>query len=251
MSRLPSMCSPTISKRVSIFRRCWPPPGRLDSGEQRRMRREPRPEQKPNLDQTGEAVELQCAPDVGDPGPGAPVAEPLICDEAFGVAAGSRQCQTKRPRNCALRPTRIRRMMLAPVAQHHAERPTRLGILGKDRRDREKHAAERCRDGVEDIVEARRRPAERTVACRSVADHAVRVLAILYAKSPGRPSSRYQKTGATTPSLKFSARLSIAARATPCSSRLIGSRPTICRTASRPPANPPVASAAATAATCS
>src|SRR6516162_236169 len=55
-----------------------------------------------------------------------------------------------------------------------------------------------------------------------------RVFAILYAKSPGRPKNKYQKTGATTPSLKFSARLSIAARATPWISRLIGSRPTMC-----------------------
>src|SRR5579875_1994711 len=58
------------------------------------------------------------------------------------------------------------------------------------------------------------------------------VFAILQANSPGRPSSRYQNTGATTPSLKFSARLSIAARATPAASRRIGSRPTICLPAS-------------------
>ena len=64
------------------------------------------------------------------------------------------------------------------------------------------------------------------------------VFAILYANRPGRPPSRYQKTGATTPSLKFSARLSIAARATPCRSSRAGSRPTIWLTASRPGRQP-------------
>src|SRR6266851_4931687 len=62
---------------------------------------------------------------------------------------------------------------------------------------------------------------------------------------------RYQKTGATTPSLKFSARLSSAARAMPWRSRRIGSRPTIWLTALRPAGKPPDASAPPTAATCS
>ena len=42
-----------------------------------------------------------------------------------------------------------------------------------------------------------------------------------------------QRTGATTPSEKFSARLSIAARATPAASSGAVSRPTICDTALR------------------
>ena len=63
-----------------------------------------------------------------------------------------------------------------------------------------------------------------------------------------RPDTR--STGATMPSLKFSARLSIAARATPCRSRRAGSRPTIWLTAMRPASTPPSRSAKETAATC-
>ena len=59
-----------------------------------------------------------------------------------------------------------------------------------------------------------------------------------------------QKTGATTPSEKFSARLSMAARATPASSRLWVSRPTRCDTASRALRIPSFSSASATRATC-
>src|SRR5215813_4483856 len=58
-----------------------------------------------------------------------------------------------------------------------------------------------------------------------------------------------QRTGATTPSEKFSARLSIAARATPASSSALVSRLTMCDTASRPLARPAVSSASATRAT--
>ena len=60
-----------------------------------------------------------------------------------------------------------------------------------------------------------------------------RVLIALQAKSPGRPSSRYHKSGATTASAKFSAADSIAARATAGASRLAGSRPTMWATAAR------------------
>ncbi len=59
-----------------------------------------------------------------------------------------------------------------------------------------------------------------------------------------------QKTGATTPSEKFSARLSIAARATPASSRGSVSRPTSCDAAFRALLIPSFSSASATRATC-
>ena len=58
------------------------------------------------------------------------------------------------------------------------------------------------------------------------------------AQSPGNPSRAYQKAGATTPSEKFSATLSMAARATPGASSLSGSRPTIWATAARPSDRP-------------
>ena len=57
---------------------------------------------------------------------------------------------------------------------------------------------------------------------------------------PGRPRSAPQRQGATTPSEKFSARLSMAARATPASSSARVSRPTILATASRPASTPPL-----------
>ena len=59
------------------------------------------------------------------------------------------------------------------------------------------------------------------------------VLMALQAQSPGRPSSTYQKIGATTASEKFSAADSIVALATPGGSRLAGSRPTMWATAAR------------------
>ena len=65
-----------------------------------------------------------------------------------------------------------------------------------------------------------------------------RVLIALQAKRPGRPSSTYQKIGATTASAKFSATDSIAARATPGPSRCSGLRPTTCETAARASAMP-------------
>ena len=65
--------------------------------------------------------------------------------------------------------------------------------------------------------------------------------------APGRPSRNSQKSGATTPSQKLSARLSIAARQTPASSSSLVSRPTIIATASRPAARPFDPSASATA----
>jgi hypothetical protein len=56
---------------------------------------------------------------------------------------------------------------------------------------------------------------------------------------PGRPPIRNQNSGATTPSQKLSARLSIAARATPASSSAAVSRPTIIDTACRAPSRSP------------
>src|SRR5580698_3002346 len=53
---------------------------------------------------------------------------------------------------------------------------------------------------------------------------------------PGRPQQAPQNTGATTPSEKFSARLSMAARQMPASSRKAGLRPTICDTPTLQPA---------------
>ena len=66
---------------------------------------------------------------------------------------------------------------------------------------------------------------------------------------PGRPRSRPHRTGATTPSLKFSASDSTAPRATPWASRDSGSRPTMWATALRPASTPSRSSARATSAT--
>ena len=88
-------------------------------------------------------------------------------------------------------------------------------------------------------------------ACRSVRWPIMlsSVLTALYAARPGRPSSAYQNSGATVPSLRFSPADSIAARATPASSRLAGSRPTMrptrARASSRPASSPRATSATA------
>ena len=49
-----------------------------------------------------------------------------------------------------------------------------------------------------------------------------RVLTALQTRSPGNPATKYQKRGATTPSAKFSAQLSIAAPADPMTVELTG-----------------------------
>ena len=64
------------------------------------------------------------------------------------------------------------------------------------------------------------------------------VLIALNAASPGKPRSRYQNSGATTPSLRFSPADSIAARAAPAASRLCGSRPARGRRARRAGSSP-------------
>ena len=79
------------------------------------------------------------------------------------------------------------------------------------------------------------------VALVSVADHAVGGVDGLVER-PARQArrARSRTTGATTPSEKFSARLSIAARATPASSRTSGSRPTTMRYSPPPLVEAPV-----------
>ena len=53
---------------------------------------------------------------------------------------------------------------------------------------------------------------------RTMADHTVHGIDRLINQQTGKPNRTYQKTGAITPSEKFSAKDSIAARLTPCSS---------------------------------
>ena len=89
-------------------------------------------------------------------------------------------------------------------------------------------------DEIHQIVAARRRPAEGKVALGFMADHAVGGVDGLVGERAGQPDRRAShRAGATIPSEKFSARLSIAARATPASSSAFTSRPTIFATASR------------------
>src|SRR5580704_377050 len=185
-SRPPSRRSPIISRTASTFRRSWPRLGRPASGEQRSMRRQPSAQQQPTLEEAGEAVELQSPPDVGDSGPRPAVAEPWIRDQTLRVAAGSGQCQTERSRHCALRPTRIGRMVLAPVAQHDRESVTRPTVRGEHRRRGKKYAAERRRYGIENIVEARCRPSKGAVVRRTMADHAVERICHLVREEAGQ-----------------------------------------------------------------
>src|SRR5690242_6362752 len=107
ISRLSSTRSAIISSNSSSFQPSWPRVGRPASGKQRSMHREPAAQQKSTLNQAGETIELQSPPDVGDPGTCAAVAEPWIGDQTLGIAARPCQCQTKRPGDRALRPTRI------------------------------------------------------------------------------------------------------------------------------------------------
>lgn len=60
------------------------------------------------------------------------------------------------------------------------------------------------------------------------------MFAILYAIIPGTPSRKYQKSGAMTPSLRFSAKVSSAAVLISCLSSFEVFRPTIRPTCIRP-----------------
>ena len=71
-----------------------------------------------------------------------------------------------------------------------------------------------------------------------MADHAVGGVDRFVEAAPGRPAMASQNTGATTPSEKFSARLSIAARATPACIERVGIAADDWATAARPPARP-------------
>ena len=110
------------------------------------------------------------------------------------------------------------------TARTAAPAPTRP-VQAAAAADEEQRDEPRGRE-VHEVVEARRGPAEGLVARRAVADHAVggvrRPCRARRRRARRAPS---QKAGATTPSEKFSARLSIAARQTPASSRECGIAP--------------------------
>ena len=91
------------------------------------------------------------------------------------------------------------------------------------------------RHEVHHVVEPRAAPAEAQVARRLVADHRVHRAHDLEQHEPGQPASTYQNTGLTKPSVRFSLRLSTAARRqAPASIRSV-SRPTSALTAARAP----------------
>ena len=96
------------------------------------------------------------------------------------------------------------------------------------------------RDGAQFAASSRRAAKRPNSSCRGVRCPIMlsSVLIALYAASPGRPKSRYQNSGATTPSLRFSPADSMAARAAPASSRLCASRPARRRTPRRPASRP-------------
>src|SRR5215469_1939241 len=185
--------SPTISSAVSMFRRCWPLHGHLPSDEQREMQREPRAQQQAAFDQASEAVDLQCAYDIGASRAGAAVAEPRIGDEPFRVAAWARQRHAERPRHRALRPARIRRMMLAPVAQHDRQRMARSAVLREHCRGGEEEPAGESWNCIETVVEACRRPSKAAVAGGAVADHAVERVCHFVCKEPRQAEQEVPK----------------------------------------------------------
>src|SRR6185503_2085760 len=99
---------------------------------------------------------------------------------------------------------------------------------------------------IDEIVEPGCRPAEILVTRREMADHRIGGVDRLVGEEAGKARDREPQAGATTPSEKFSAVDSIAARATPASSRAAGSRPTMRATALRAAGSPPAAKALAT-----
>src|SRR5215469_15136993 len=157
------------------------------------MQREPRAQQQASFDQTGEAVDLQCAYDLGTSRAGAAVAEPRIGDEPLRVAARPRQRQAERPRHRALRPARIWRAMLAPVAQHDRQRSPRPAVPRERCRGGQEEPAGESWNGIENVVEARRRPSEAAVARGAVTDHAVECVRHFVCKEPWQAGQEVPK----------------------------------------------------------
>ena len=148
------------------------------------------------------------------------------------IGARAAKPQAESARECRLGPAGIGRSVSARVAPHGTpgcagEAPgTRSAAI--DDPEEPRAALEK----IDKIVKFRRGKAESRVPWRPVADHAVGGVDGLVANAARKPPSASQKAGAATPSEKFSARLSIAARATPASSRLATSRPTMFAAAS-------------------
>src|SRR5215472_2621148 len=157
------------------------------------MQREPRAHQQADFDQAGEAVDLECAYDIGASRAGAAVAEPRIGNEPLRVAARPRQRQAERSRHRALRPARIRRMMLAPVAQHDSQRMPGPAVLHEHCRGGEEEPAGESWNSIENVVEARRRPSEAAVARGAVADHAIERICHFVCKEPRQAEQEVPK----------------------------------------------------------
>ena len=133
------------------------------------------------------------------------------------------QLQTERARHRGLGPSGVGRAVARASRQTAAHAPRRARRRSRARRQHEEERGQAGRRQIDHIVQPRRRPAERGVARRPVADHRIRGVRGLVdsrRRAGRRPPAR--SAGATTPSEKFSARLSIAARATPASSRRVG-----------------------------
>ena len=115
----------------------------------------------------------------------------------------------------------------------------------------DQHRGEAGSRQVDKVVEPRGAPAERGEAWCAVTDHGIRrVHGLVQASHREARRSPATASARSSPSEKFSARLSIAARATPLWSSDAGSRPTIMETATRAlRAGPCVSSVVATAAT--
>ena len=126
---------------------------------------------------------------------------------------------------------------MAPRVAAHGRQRARAAF--PPRRQRQPQRRQPRGRQVDEIVEPRRRPAEmlRNARCDGRSSNR-RCWPPCRPPRPAGPRRASQNSGATTPSEKFSARLSIAARATPASSSAAGSRPTIFATARRPPVEP-------------
>ncbi len=155
------------------------------------------------------------------------------------IDARAGKLQIERAGHRRFRAAGIRRAVQLAVADADAHRslkaaraPADAGADG-DQQDRKAR-----RRPVGEIVQPRRSPAEIDVFFRALWPiiEIGRIEHLVGRAGPAGREIAYQRAGATTPSEKFSARLSIAARQNAGSSSVSGSRPTIIDTA-LPPAD--------------
>jgi hypothetical protein len=184
------MDSPITSKAISTLPDCSPPRACRASAGQPDMQGNPGNDQPAAQQQARHIVQPQCSYDVGPCRPRRSAAEPRVVCDPVGIDARAGQRQTERAGHRRLRPAGIRRTVLAGVAQHRDKAPHRPRVADEQRRRGKQEAAEPRRHEVQQIVEARGRPAECAITLRAMPDHAVERVRHLVGEEAGQTADQ-------------------------------------------------------------